>query len=141
MTNNKLKITHNIALILLAVITASLLNLCLAVLQARAAELPVAQKVSSGHFSDGVCQQTAASQTNQAISHPVAPMPACCLERGRNYDVALKTDNDKQTLILAFAVGAQPVNADLINLASHNFSNLTSPPPALAALASTIIRE
>lgn len=138
MLKNQSKINQRLALIILAVMAAGLLNVCLVALQAKTAKAAPASKF---FYNSNTCALEEIPAGQQTVNRPDAPMPSCCLERSNYYTAIIKTDNNKQIPFSLIAAVSPASHLNLNNQTSNKIAVLIHPPPALRALATTVIRE
>src|SRR3989338_9092670 len=141
MIKNRSTISNRLALTLLVIMVSSLLNLCLFIMPTKAAAPTQPQKLDFAYNNDGACAAAPAPEPRQIMNRQAAPMPKCCLAQNRNFNAVVNTANDKSTPIFLSLIILQSNIYNFEDNSSIYASQLVHPPPALLALASTIIRE
>lgn len=140
MQKSGFKIYRRASFTVLVIIISGLLNICLFSFQAKAAPIqPLKFNFAYNHAD--ACAAEPLPEPAQTFNYPSAPMPECCLTQNRNYNAVVNTTNNKSAPTF-FGLIILPLDSSIPkNNFTYNTSQITFPPPAALALASTIIRE
>jgi len=105
-----------------------------------------APQLSAGQFNfldnnnGEICVMETAREPAQTVGRPSAPMPECCLAQNRNFNAIINTANITAPTFTDSIISSS-ADLNFENNSTHNTSRFIHPPPALLALASTVIRE